>query len=317
MGSSLAIESLITDFLEHCEIELNLSQGTIRMYDYYLREFLRYLSVGSDGTKVKLSALNDEAVRTYRLYLNRKVSRRSKEPIKRSTQMNFLVSLRAFLRYLLLYRELPVLAPEKVKLGKSQERQIKFLTTDQVERLLREPNLQKIDGLRDRAILELLFSTGLRVSELVRLNVSDINLKSLEISVLGKGRKVRVVFVSEAAAWALRAYLARRNSEVKPLFIRFKGPRPPAEENLRLTARSVESLVKKYAQKAGLAVSPTPHTLRHTFATDLLRNGADLRSVQELLGHKNVSTTQIYTHVTNPQLKEVHQKFHSGNKPVG
>ena len=310
-----SLESLILDFLQYCEIEANLSQGTIKMYDYYLLELISFLKKETQREKLTVSDINDENLRLYRVFLNRKISSKSISPIKRSTQMNFLVSLRAFLRYLMLDRQLDVMSPEKVKLGKGQDRQIKILTTEQVGLLLKEPNLTRVDGLRDRAVLELLFSTGLRVSELCSLNVSDVNLKTLEISVLGKGRKVRVVFVSEQAAWALKSYLARRGSEVKPLFIRIKGPTAVDENALRLSTRSVEYLIKKYASKAGLAIDPTPHTLRHTFATDLLRNGADLRSVQELLGHKNVSTTQIYTHVTNPQLKEVHKKFHSGNKP--
>ena len=313
--SKESLESLILDFLQYCEIEANLSQGTIKMYDYYLLELVSFLKKELRKEKLIVADINDENLRLYRIFLNRKISSKSKAPIKRSTQMNFLVSLRAFLRYLMLDRQLDVLSPEKVKLGKGQDRQIKVLTKEQVELLLKEPNLTRIEGLRDRAVMELLFSTGMRVSELCSLNISDINLKTAEISVLGKGRKIRVVFVSEQAAWALKSYLARRASEVKPLFMRLKGPKPKDENALRLSTRSVEFLVKKYASKAGLAVEPTPHTLRHTFATDLLRNGADLRSVQELLGHKNVSTTQIYTHVTNPQLKEVHRKFHSGNKP--
>lgn len=313
--SYLEIEPLILDFLQSCEVEFNLSQGTIKMYDYYLRQFLSFLKAKEKVEKPDLSLLSDDLIRSYRLFLNRKLSQRSRSAIKRSTQMNFLISLRAFLRYLMLGRELEVLSPEKIKLGKGQDRQIKVLNEEQIERLIKEPDLQSVAGIRDRAILELLFSTGMRVSELSHLNLSDINLKSGEISVLGKGRKIRVVFVSETAVWALKSYLARRSTEIKPLFIRFRGPKPKdGHESLRLTTRSIESLVKKYAQKAGLAIEPTPHTLRHTFATDLLRNGADLRSVQELLGHKNVSTTQIYTHVTNPQLKEIHKRYHSGNK---
>ena len=309
------LKTLITDFLQFCEIEANLSQGTIKMYDYHLLELLSFLKTELQKERLDLGDVNDESLRLYRVFLNRKISTKSKAPIKRSTQMNFLVSLRAFLRYLMLDRGMTVLSPEKIKLGKGQDRQIKVLTSEQIDLLLKEPDLTRVDGLRDRAIMELLFSTGMRVSELSHLNASDVNFKTSEISVLGKGRKVRVVFVSEQAQWALKSYLARRSLEVKPLFIRLKGPRPKDADDLRLSVRSIESLIKKYARKAGLAIDPTPHTLRHTFATDLLRNGADLRSVQELLGHKNVSTTQIYTHVTNPQLKEVHKKFHSGNKP--
>lgn len=289
---------------------MNLSQGTIKMYDYYLRVLLSFLKEKTGDASPSLGHLNDETVKTFRVFLNRKMSLKSGAPIRRATQMNFLISLRAFLRYLSVEKGVEAFPPEKIKLGKAQDRRIKVLDREQIERLLKEPDLTKIEGLRDRAILELLFSTGMRVSEAVRLGVSDVNIKSGEISVIGKGRKIRVVFISDPAVWALKAYLARRPVEVEPLFIRFKGPKSKSEESLRLTTRSIESLVKKYARKAGLAIEPTPHTLRHTFATDLLRNGADLRSVQEMLGHKNVSTTQIYTHVTNPQLKEVHHKFH-------
>ena len=206
--------------------------------------------------------------------------------------------------------------PDRIELIEEGDRKVKVLDESALERLLTAPNPKNLQGLRDRAILELLFSTGLRVSELVGLDVKDINLKTREISVMGKGRKIRVVFVSDEAAEALDKYLGARQDEYKPLFIRYKGGHPidPEGWDARLTVRSLDRLVKKYALIAGIAMDPTPHTLRHTFATELLRAGADIRSVQEMLGHRNISTTQIYTHITNPQLKEVHRKFHRGNK---
>ena len=206
--------------------------------------------------------------------------------------------------------------PDRIELIEEGDRKIKVLDESSLDRFLAAPDLKTPQGLRDRAILELLFSTGLRVSELAGLDVKDINLKTREISVMGKGRKIRVVFVSDSAAEALTNYLSARSDEYQPLFIRYKGGHPidPEGWDARINVRSLERLVKKYALIAGIAIDPTPHTLRHTFATDLLRRGADIRSVQELLGHANISTTQIYTHITNPQLKEVHRKFHRGNK---
>jgi len=206
--------------------------------------------------------------------------------------------------------------PDRIELIEEGDRKVKVLDASALERFLAAPDPKSQQGLRDKAILELLFSTGLRVSELVGLDVKDINLKTREISVMGKGRKIRVVFVSDEAAEALDKYLGARQDEYKPLFIRYKGGHPidPEGWDARLTVRSLDRLVKKYALIAGIAMDPTPHTLRHTFATELLRAGADIRSVQEMLGHKDISTTQIYTHITNPQLKEVHRKFHRGNK---
>jgi len=312
------IEKLLTDYLEYCEIEKNLAQGTIKMYDYYLRDFLAFSQKKLSKKSLVPKDIKVELIRAYRLALNRRKSSKSREELKRSTQKNFLVSLRAFLRYLIIEREMDVLIPEKITLGKSEERIPKFLDDDQLSRLMEAQNLNKKSGVRDRAILELLFSSGLRVSELVNLNREDINLKSQEFAVRGKGGKVRTVYISDDAKKWLTRYLALRKDEFIPLFLRYGGKSMDEEdyegESLRLTPRSIQRMIKKYALKAGISIEVTPHVLRHTFATDLLRGGADLRSVQELLGHKNLSTTQIYTHVTNPQLREVHHKFHRKGK---
>jgi site-specific recombinase XerD len=211
---------------------------------------------------------------------------------------------------------LDILPPDRVELMKEPDREVKVLNEESLEALLSAPSTKTRQGLRDKAVLELLFSTGMRVSELVSLDVDDVNLKTREMSVMGKGGKIRVVFISDDAADSLANYLGIREDAYKPLFIRYAGGKTSAldGEDLRLTVRSIQKIVKRYARKVGLAVEPSPHTLRHTFATDLLRRGADIRAVQELLGHSNIATTQIYTHVTNPQLKEIHKKYHRGNK---
>lgn len=219
----------------------------------------------------------------------------------------------AFLRYLQREEELVVYPPDNIRLFKEQERKIKFLQTEEIGRLFRAPDTSTKIGLRDRAILELFFSTGLRLSELRGLNRKDINFKTREISVRGKRGKVRLVFISDSAAKAIEDYLIIRLDGLNPLFIRdFKKAihSPPPGEYYRLSQVGIYLAVKKYARAAGIVSNPSPHSLRHSFATDLLRNGADLRSVQEMLGHKHLSTTQIYTHVTNPQLKDVHKKYH-------
>ncbi len=213
------------------------------------------------------------------------------------------------LKYLI-KRDINVISPDKIDLPKAESRSIKFLERDSVDRLLNMPEISKIEGLRDKAILEVLFSTGLRVSELVGLNRDQINFDRREFGVIGKGRRARVVFLSDTAVEWLNRYLKERSDTSRALFIRYSGKTPDDVESLRLTARSVQRLVEKYVKKARLPIKITPHGLRHSFATDLLHGGADLRAIQEMLGHKNVSTTQIYTHITNPQLKEIHEKFH-------
>lgn len=306
------LTDLKNKFLEYLEIEKGRSAYSVRNYDFYLQRFLKLTKADS------CRQITPPLCRQYKLSLSRLADSRG-EPLKKATVNYHLIALRAFLRYLILQEDLKVMPPDKIELIKTDEAKVKFLSEPNLDKLLEQPDLHKLQGLRDRAVLEMLFSTGLRVAELASLNADDMNFKSGEIAVLGKGKRVRVVFVSRRAEWALRAYLNRRQDEFKPLFIRFKGGKTsdPKGEDLRLTPRSIQKLVKFYARRAGLSLEPTPHTLRHTFATDLLRAGADLRSVQEMLGHKNVATTQRYTHVTNPQLKAVHRKYHRGNLESG
>lgn len=316
----MKLRPFLTKYLEYCEIERNFSPYTIKMYDFYLNGFLSFLQALLKKSEVEILDINSENVRKYRLYLNRKVIGKninSKNSTNRnyqtSTQKTFLVALRAFLKYLIVIEKLEVLPPDEIILGKSEGRIPKFLQDDQLKSIFSVQNVNKRSGIRDKAILLLLYSTGLRVSELVALNVSDVNLKTGEFAVIGKGRKVRTVYLNETAKSALQKYLNVRKDTFKPLFLRYSGKEleniDDDGENLRLTVRSIQRLVKKYALNAGISVDATPHTLRHSFATSLLSQGADLRSVQELLGHSNLSTTQIYTHVTNKKLKEVHKEF--------
>lgn len=311
----MSLESLIVDYLEYCEVDKNLSQSTIKMYHYYLNDFLAWLKSFSGKQEVSEDDLKLDSIHKYRVDLNRRISIKSNESYKRNTQKTFLVALRAFLKYLIVKKNLNVIAPEQIDLGKAEARVPKFLNDEQLERIMSVQNLDKRSGVRDRAILEMLFSTGLRVSELAKLNRDDLNLETREFSVVGKGRKVRTVYISPAAAEWIGRYLQTRTDDFKPLFLRYSGKSMEVEdvdgESLRLTVRSVQRLMKKYVMRAGISVEATPHSLRHSMATNLLANGADLRSVQELLGHSNVSTTQIYTHVTNRRLKEVHDKFHT------
>lgn len=304
LGIDMNLDELVKDFLEYLEIERNVSQLTIRNYAHYLHRFLGFLKGQPPTPGVKTvktpKDITTESIREYRLYLSRYVDKYGIS-LKRVTQNYHLIALRSFLKYLL-KRDIPVLAPEKIDLPKAESRSIKFLEREQVERLLNMP-----DNTRDKAILEVLFSTGLRVSELTRLNRDQINFDRREFGVIGKGRRSRVVFLSQSAAGWLQKYLGDRRDGDTALFIRYSGKKDAA---LRLTPRSVQRLVEKYVKRARLPIKITPHGLRHSFATDLLTGGADLRAIQEMLGHKNVSTTQIYTHITNPQLKEIHTKYH-------
>ncbi|HCM37267.1 MAG: Tyrosine recombinase XerC [Candidatus Gottesmanbacteria bacterium GW2011_GWB1_43_11] len=306
----MSLEQLITDFLEFLQVERNVSPLTIRNYKHYLLRFDSWLKAAS-STPQTPQKINADTIRRFRLYLTRLTDGQGL-PLKRITQNYHLIALRAFLRFLA-KRDIKTISADKIELAKAESISLKFLNREQLLKLLNQPDLTSAQGLRDRAILELLFSTGLRVSELVKLNRGQIDLKSREIGIIGKGGRARVVFISEAAAEWIKQYLAYRQDKYKPLFVRYSGKKVSlgqGEEGIRLSPRSVERAVEKYVRLAKLPIKITPHGLRHTFATDLLSAGADIRAIQEMLGHKNISTTQIYTHVTNPQLKEIHRKFH-------
>jgi len=316
------IKNLKTEFLEYLEIEKNRSQLTIRNYDHYLDRFLDWAMVRNPED------ITDELVRKFRLYLNRYKDDKGRN-LKKATQDYYIIALRGFLKYLA-RRDIETLASEKVELGKTQEREVEFLEADEVKRLLNSVfvgnrHACSLRNLRDKAILELLFSTGLRVSEIANLNRENINLKSGEFSVRGKGGKIRLVFISDSARDALLNYISKRKDLDPALFINFrkkengycknkknsKKSKIIANQPLRLTVRTIQRIVEKYAIQAGIVKKVTPHTLRHSFATDLLMNGADIRSVQSMLGHSNITTTQIYTHITDKHLKDIYRKFHN------
>jgi site-specific recombinase XerD len=293
-----------TDFLEYLEIEQNRSQKTIANYDHYLTRLIDFAG------DIKVTDIDAELIRKWRLWLNRLGTNTSDE-LQKSTQNYHLIALRSFLKFCS-KRDLAALSADKIELARTTRKQVTFLTSDEVERLVAVPDINTLNGLRDRAILELLFSSGLRVSELVGLDKDHVNLKRREFMVRGKGQKDRPIFISEAAALWLQHYTGKRTDNARPMFIRYSGRKTPdlTGNFHRLTARSVQRMIARYALLAGITKHVSPHTLRHSFATDLLMNGADLRSVQALLGHSNVATTQIYTHVTDPHLKAVHSKFH-------
>ena len=308
--NSLNLKSLVDDFLEYLLIEKSLSQLTIKEYRHYLYRFLEWLDHNNLPQLPKM--VNLETVRQYRIFLAT-FRNRNGQTINKNTQTYHIVALRSFLRYLNVKRDIPALNPDKIDLPKSSPRMVSFLNNEQLTRLLGSPQVSDEIGLRDRTILETLFSTGLRVSELVKLNRDQVNLERKEFGVRGKGNKIRVVFLSDSAADWINRYLSARKDNYIPLFIHYGGPRSGDKtgEKMRLTARSVERIVKKYSRMAGLPIDAHPHTLRHSFATDLLIGGADIRSVQEMLGHESIRTTQVYTHVTNKHLKEVYEKYHS------
>ncbi|MEN8253675.1 MAG: tyrosine-type recombinase/integrase [Patescibacteria group bacterium] len=297
------------DFLEHLEVERNVSRLTIRNYGQYTKRFVDWFE--SQGYK-DLRELDRDSMRKYRIYLARYIDRYGRT-LSKKTQGYYIIALRSWLKWLI-KNDVKVMNPEKIDLPKTEAHSMHFLNRSQIQALLSQPGLSSKTGLRDKVVLEVLFSTGLRVSELVSLNRDQIDLERREFGVIGKGRRPRVVFLSDRAVTWLKRWLNSREDNWRPIFIRFSGKKPDLladGEEMRLTTRSVQRLVDKYCRKAKLPVKISPHGIRHSFATDLLSNGAGLRDVQEMLGHKNISTTQIYTHVTRPQLKKVHGKYHS------
>jgi site-specific recombinase XerD len=296
------IKTLHREFLEHLEIEKGRSLKTVENYDRYVGRFLGFAKVSSPAD------ITDEVLRQYRLWLNRQKVMNGNE-IKKKTQNYYLIGLRSFLKYLA-RRGVATLAPERIELAKVGMRELDLISEEELARIMKSPSGNDNKSLRDRAMLELLFSTGLRVSELCGLNRDSIDLGRGEFSVRGKGEKVRVVFLSDSARDALKKYLDKRDDPAEAMFVNFRRGQDHLADDARLTPRSVERIIKHYAVAAGISKKVTPHVLRHCFATDLLSNGADLRSVQAMLGHANITTTQVYTHVTDKQLKEVHQAFH-------
>lgn len=306
------IDRLIEEFLEYLEIEKNTSPLTIRNYKHYLTRFSEWLK--RNYSKNEPGSINLDVVKKYRVYLSRFTAPNG-IPLSRITQSYHVIALRSFLKWLI-KNDYGTLSPEKIDLPKTESRSLKFLTTEQMERLLSQPKISTPRGLRDKAILEVLFSTGLRVSELAKLNRDQIDLNRKEFGVIGKGGKGRIVFLSAKAVEWLDKYLKERTESWEPLFVRCVNNPEITEDGkkMRLTVRTIQRIVKKYVKAAKIPVDASVHTLRHSFATDLLMAGADIRSVQELLGHKNISTTQIYTHITNKKLRDVHEAFHGKGK---
>ncbi len=306
----MLVSKIRVDFLEYMEIEQNRSQKTIQNYDHYLTRLTDFA-----GDDLDVSNINTELVRKWRLWLN-KLGTNTSDELQKNTQNYHLIALRSFLKYCS-KRDIPTLSADKIELAKSNRKQVTFLDTDELERIFSQPDINTLAGLRDRAILELLFSSGLRVSELVSIDKSHINLKRREFMVRGKGQKDRPIFISKDASIWIQEYLDKRDDNKQPLFVRIgKTSKSITTDGdyFRLTPRSVQRLVKKYALLAGITKHVSPHTLRHSFATDLLMNGADIRSVQAMLGHSNISTTQIYTHITDSHLKESYEQFHAKDR---
>ena len=304
----------LTDFINYCEIEKGLANKTQENYARFLGDFFAWLK-SNNLSNLKPSELSDEHVWRYRLYLSRNKSLRTKTELKKVSQNLYLIALRSLLEYFS-ERDITSLPPNKIKLAKaSGDREINFLNLEQIKKLLSAPDTSSKIGLRDRAILEVLFSTGLRVAELISLNRDQfkINQKTedLEVVMVGKGSKVRTVYFSKRAVTWLKKYLDSRTDMDDALFINYWKPAENSNRPRRLTVKSIDEIVKKYVKISGLPMITTPHTLRHSFATDLLSQGVDLRLVQEFLGHRNIATTQIYTHVTKKQLRDIHRKIHS------
>lgn len=299
-------ESAKRQFLEYIEIEKGRSLKTVENYEHYLSRF------GEDMGIKKVSGINEDVLREFRLKLNRasgvKVRGQSAGTMKKNTQNYYMIALRSFLKYCR-KRNISTVSPDVIELAKVGARHLDLISTEELNRLIKAPDLTNLKGLRDRALIELFFSTGLRLSELCSLN-RDLDLSKDEFSIRGKGEKVRVVFLSDDAKLAIRNYLKARKDMAEPMFIDV-AINGVSRDDRRLTPRSIERIVKHYAIKAGISKKVTPHVLRHSFATNLLSNGADIRSVQMMLGHANIATTQVYTHITDKQLREVHKKFHS------
>jgi site-specific recombinase XerD len=299
------MSELILDYIEHLEVEGGRSAKTAENYRLYLERFVEFTE------DIKVGNITTETIRKYRLWLNRYKNLNDDE-LAIITQAYHLIALRGFLGYLS-QRDIESLAPNKIVLPKVARKQVTFLHYDEVKRLLDRIDLTSEAGLRDRAIVELLFSSGLRVSELINLNRDHVNTKRREFMVRGKGQKDRPIFISEAAASWVDRYLEARMDNLPPLFLSYSrnNVATTSGDFRRLTARSVQRMISQYAKLAGITKHVSPHTMRHSFATDLLMNGADIRSVQSMLGHSNISTTQVYTHVTDEHLREVYEKFHS------
>ncbi|MCX6736968.1 MAG: tyrosine-type recombinase/integrase [Candidatus Parcubacteria bacterium] len=305
----MILNQLIKDFLDYLEIEKNRSPKTRENYARYLKRFVFWLEneTNKSATSLDASYINNDNVRKYRLWLNRQKNS-DDEILKRNTQAYHIIALRSFLKYLT-RRDIKTLAAEKIELPKIPSRELDLISIEELNRLLSAPDTNTLPGKRDKAILETFFSTGLRVSELCKLNRDNINLKRGEFSVKGKGGKIRVVFLSERAKKSISTYLEKRLDIEEPLFVNISRSKK-IKESLRLSPRSIERIVKKYALATGIMKKMVPHTLRHAFATDLLQNGADLRSVQIMLGHASITTTQVYTHLTDKELQQIHLTFH-------
>lgn len=305
----------ITDFLEYLEVEKGSASKTQENYARYLNKFVKWLK-DTHQDSIKPHELTPEHIWDYRIFLSRSpINSKNEKPLKKKTQNYYLIALRNLLTYFT-DKDIQCLPADKVKLAKDKSAQVpKFLNLEQVEKLLNSPNTSHNIGLRDKAILEVLFSTGLRVAELAALNREQIKVKTdtkdIELGITGKGGRARTVYFSERAVNHLRDYLKTRNDSDKALFINYR-PGKSDSSPLRLTPRSIERILEKYSKISGLPIMATPHTMRHSYATDLLNQGVDIRTVQELLGHQNIATTQIYTHVTNKRLRDIHRQFHSG-----
>jgi site-specific recombinase XerD len=313
--SKKPIKDHLTDFLEYSEVEKGLSNKTQENYKMFLNKFLEFLNL-KDKSELLPHELKAEDIWNYKLFLARARSSGSGETLKKTTQHYYLIALRALLNYFT-HRDIQSLPAAKVNLGKIdlKNQKIKFLSLEQIQRLLDSPDPKTKNGLRDKALMELLFSTGMRVAELMSLNVDQINLKNkdMELSIIGKGNKTRTVYISEHAMRWLKEYLASRTDNSPALFINHR-PSSDIDDDKRLTVRSIERIIKHYVKLTGLPTYTSPHTLRHSYATDLLSQGVDLRSIQEFLGHSHIATTQVYTHITNKRLRDIHRKYHSGNR---